>query len=196
MTKSKRWSVLSAETVYENPWISVEHANVVAPTGNKGIYGKVHMKNFAIGVLPIDEKGWTWLVGQHRYCFDEYSWELPEGGGPLTEPPIESAKRELAEEIGQEAGEFYPLLKDIRFSNSVTDEVGYARLAYNLRPCEGQADETELLEVQHLPLKHVFDLMDQGKLTDMFTVAMLSQAHYLAHTGKLPEEIARCFLEI
>ncbi|MAK62308.1 MAG: DNA mismatch repair protein MutT [Ponticaulis sp.] len=196
MTKSKRWTVLNAEKVYENPWISLEHADVIAPTGNKGIYGKVHMKNLAIGILPIDESGWTWLVGQHRYCFDDYSWELPEGGGPRAEAPLESARRELAEEIGREAETYIPILENVQFSNSVTDELGFAYIAHNLRPCAARRDETELLEVRHLPLKQVFDMMDQGKLTDMFTVAMLSRAHYLAHTGQLPEEIARCFLDI
>jgi len=39
----------------------------------------VSFKNFAIGIIPIDEKGMTWRVGQYRFPLDRYSWEIPEG---------------------------------------------------------------------------------------------------------------------
>lgn len=196
MTERKSWKVVSEETVYENKWISVHHSDVIAPTGNPAIYGKVHMKGQAIGILPIDENGWTWLVGQQRFCFDEWTWELPEGGGLRTESPVITAQRELAEEISMSAENYFPLFENVQFSNSITDEIGHAYLAWGLSPCEGQPDETELLEIQHLPLKDVFKMLDQGKLTDMFTLAMLSRAHYLAHNNGLPEEIAKAFRDI
>lgn len=196
MTERKSWKVLREDTVYENKWISVHHADVIAPTGNPAVYGKVHMKGQAIGVLPVDENGWTWLVGQQRYCFDEWTWELPEGGGLRTEQPVVTAQREMAEEIGMQAVNYLPLFENVQFSNSITDEIGHAFLAWGLSPCEKCPDETELLEIRHLPLKEVFKMLDQGKLTDMFTLAMLSRAHYLAHTGGLPEEIAKAFRDI
>ena len=196
MTVRKSWKVLREELVYDNKWISVHDYDVIAPTGNTGVYGKVHMKGQAIGVLPIDENGWTWLVGQQRFCFDEWTWELPEGGGLKTEAALITAKRELAEEISMSAENYHPLFENIQFSNSITDEIGHAFVAWGLSPCDGEPDETELLEIRHLPLKEVFLMLDQGKLTDMFTLAMLSRAHYLAHTGGLPEEIAKVFRDI
>lgn len=196
MDDSKRWTVLREDKVYETNWISVHDYDVIAPTGNPGVYGKVHIKNLAIGVLPIDEQGWTYLVGQNRFCFDAWSWELPEGGGNRSEPPLDSAKRELAEEIQIQAETYLPILENVHFSNSVTDEVGFAYIAWNLSPCAGKPDDTELLTVRHLPLKEVYHMMDQGILTDMFTVAMLSKAYYLANTGHLPKEIARAFPDV
>src|SRR5260221_2112241 len=67
------WTTLSREDIYENPWIKLEEHQVVNPSGGKGIYGKVHFKNTAIGIIPLDENNNTWLVGQHRYVLNEWS---------------------------------------------------------------------------------------------------------------------------
>ena len=56
------------------------------------------LRNKAIGIIPVDEDLNTWLVGQYRYTLDEYSWEIPMGGVPLTEDTLDGAKRELKEE--------------------------------------------------------------------------------------------------
>ena len=42
----------------------------------------------------------TWRVGQYRFPLDRYSWEISEGEGPLQKNPLESAQRELREEVG------------------------------------------------------------------------------------------------
>ena len=42
-------------------------------------------KNKALAIIPIDEEGNTWLVVQYRYTLDEYSWEIPMGGGDVNE---------------------------------------------------------------------------------------------------------------
>src|SRR5437762_8569401 len=61
------WQTLSSRRVYDNPWISVREDQVVRPDGQPGIYGVVHMKNKAIGVVPIDAAGNIYLIGQYRY---------------------------------------------------------------------------------------------------------------------------------
>lgn len=195
MTKSKNaWQILSTKQVYDNPWIRLDHFDVIAPTGKQGIYGRIHFKNFAIGILPIDEDGHTWLIGQHRFCFDAYGWELPEGGGPRTDDPLASAKRELAEEAGLRAENYIQILNRSELSNSVTDEVAYAYIATGLSPAAAETeDETEVLEQRRLPLKTVFDMVDAGEITDMFTLAILMRAYHLAHTGRLPEAVAQHF---
>src|SRR6188472_2783561 len=98
------WTTRASRPVYENPWIAVREDQVIRPDGQPGIYGVVHFKNAAVGVLPVDERGGIWLVGQYRYTLDLYSWEIPEGGGPAGEPPEVTAHRELREETGLTAG--------------------------------------------------------------------------------------------
>src|SRR5262249_39331018 len=91
------WTTLSRRPVYENRWIAVREAQVIRPDGQPGISGVVHFKHTAVGVLPVDEQGRVWLVGQYRYPLGIYSWEIPEGGGHEGEPPEETARRELRE---------------------------------------------------------------------------------------------------
>ena len=102
-TKIGGWRVRSSATVYENPWIKVSHEDVITPRDTQGIYGVVHFKNTAVGVVPIDDEGNTWLVRQSRYTLNQYTWEIPEGGCPVDEEPVDAAQRELEEEVGLRA---------------------------------------------------------------------------------------------
>ena len=106
MRRARRVVRRSAGAIaYENPWITVWHDEVDRPDGSPGIYGVVHFANLAAGVVAIDDEDRTVLVGQHRYTLDEWSWEIPEGGVPDGETPLEGAQRELREETGVEAAE-------------------------------------------------------------------------------------------
>src|SRR5690606_2752275 len=115
------WQRLSSELVYENPWIQVFHQDVLTPSGSEGIYGLVHVRGTAVGVVPLDEDHNTWLVRQSRYTLDHHTWEIPEGGAAAGEDPLICAARELEEEVGLKAENFRELLR-LHTSNSITDE--------------------------------------------------------------------------
>src|SRR4051794_18359940 len=117
--RSNPWTTLGSRAVYDNPWVAVREDRVVRPDGKPGVYGVVHFKNRAVGVLPVDGEGRVWLVGQYRYPIGEYSWEIPEGGGPSGEDPEETARRELREETGLVAGRVEQIAT-AHLSNSVT----------------------------------------------------------------------------
>ena len=141
------WKKKNKKTKYSNPWIDVEHHEIVNPNGGDGIYGVVRFKNLAIGVIPLDEDLNTWLVGQHRYPQNKYSWEIIEGGGPIEIDPLLSAQRELQEEVGLEAKN-YEMFLEMDLSNSVSDEVAYIYCATGLTQVELNPDETEDLAVK------------------------------------------------
>src|SRR6476661_7194004 len=101
--KSNPWKILGEKNIYDNKWINVTEYDVINPSGGKGIYGKVHFKNLAIGIVPLDEEFNTYLVGQYRFPLNQYSWEVPEGGGLLGDDPLSAAERELLEETGLKA---------------------------------------------------------------------------------------------
>ncbi|MCU0354073.1 MAG: NUDIX hydrolase [Cytophagales bacterium] len=172
------WQTLSTEHKYDNPWIRVQENQVLNPGGGKGIYGVVHFKNKATGVVPVDEEGYTWLVGQYRYPLNEYSWEIPEGGAPLGTDPLAAAKRELKEETGLEADQ-WTLISRIHTSNSVCDEEGFVFLAQGLRHGESQPEETEALAVRRLPLREAVDMVMRNQITDGISIAGLLKAAIL-----------------
>jgi 8-oxo-dGTP pyrophosphatase MutT (NUDIX family) len=166
------WTTLSSETKYDNDWIAIVEHQVLNPVQSPGIYGTVHFKNLAIGIIPLDDAGFTWLVGQYRYPLKAYSWEIPEGGGNLLVPPLESAKRELKEETGLEANQWEQIL-DLHLSNSVSDERAIAFLARDLRQGVACPEDTEVLTVRKVSLKMALEMTEHGEITDAISVAAI-----------------------
>lgn len=172
MQEKNPWITHSSKEIYANPWIKLTEHDVTNPGGGKSIYGKVHYKNWAIGIIPLDEDQNTWLVGQYRYTLNEYSWEIPMGGGPLEVPRLVSAQRELKEETGLTAKKWTEICK-IHTSNSVTDETGFAYLAEELTEGATAFEETEDLQIWKLPFQEVVAMCDSGKITDSLSVAAI-----------------------
>ena len=178
------WQVLDTKEVYNNNWIKVTEFDVINPSGGKGIYGKVHFKNLAIGVLPLDDELNTYLVGQYRFPIDQYSWEMPEGGGSLGIEPVESAKRELREETGLKAREWMPIVT-MHLSNSVSDEYAIIYLARGLEQFEATPEETEQLQVKKLPFEVAYQMVEEGIITDSMTVAAIYKVKLMLADGRI-----------
>jgi 8-oxo-dGTP pyrophosphatase MutT (NUDIX family) len=170
MTEQNPWTILESKKIYQNPWISLTEHQVLNPAGGKGIYGEVHFENYAIGIIAIDEDDHICLVGQYRFPLKQYSWELPEGGGPLDGNPLDSAKRELLEETGLVAKEWTEVLR-MHLSNSVSDELGILYLAKDFEQFEAQPEETEQLEVKKIPFEEAYQMVMNGEITDSLTIA-------------------------
>jgi ADP-ribose pyrophosphatase len=171
-TTHNPWQIKSSKDIYENKWISLTEHQVVNPSGNDGIYGVVHFKSIAVGVLPIDDEQNTWLVGQYRFALNQYSWEIPEGGCPAGEDPITAAKRELEEETGLRA-ERYAKLIDMHLSNSVSDEWAIVYLAEGLTQFAAQPEETEQLIVKKIPFEEAYQMVLRSEITDSMSVAAI-----------------------
>lgn len=170
------WTTLDHRLVYENPWISVREDRVIRPDGQPGIYGVVHFRNKAVGVLPVEDDGSVWLVGQHRYPVNAYSWEIPEGGGPDGEDPEQTARRELREETGLLATRLEPIAIS-HLSNSVSDEVAYLFRATGLTPGPDDPEGTERLEVRKMDWLTAWSMVVDGLITDSMTqIALLHEA--------------------
>ena len=178
------WKILSSREAYDNSWIKVTEYGVINPSGGKGIYGKVHFKNLAIGVIVLDMHLNTYLVGQYRFPADKYSWEIPEGGCPLTMPPLEGAKKELLEETGLKANS-WELILEMDLSNSVTDEHALVYLAYDLEQHKPSPEETEEIEVRKLPFEEAYLMVEDGAITDSISVAAIMKVKLMLTDGSI-----------
>lgn len=166
------WRKHSSKIVYDNDWMTVREDEVTNPGGGQNLYGHVQFKNVAVAVLPLDDDGCTRLVGQDRYTLDQYSWELPMGGAPLDEDPLEAARRELREETGLRASEWCELMR-LHLSNSITDELGIVYVAKGLSQGESAPEETEDLALRVVPLSEAIDMALDGRITDALSAAAL-----------------------
>ncbi len=188
--KNGPWTVKAERIVFENPWITVEDHAVAHPDGSDGEYGVVRFKNLAVGVLPVADNGDVWLVGQHRYPQEKYSWELPEGGGPIGADPMASAQRELKEETGMTARHWRSLAA-CDLSNSVTDERAVCFLAWGLAPGAASPEPSEALTIKRIKFASLLEMVMNGEISDSLTILMTMSAHILALRGQAPEPISR-----
>lgn len=167
------WFEKTRTQVYENPWIKINHCEVVTPAGSDGIYGLIHFKNTAVGVIPVDDEGYTWLVRQSRYPLQSFTWEIPEGGSPAGEDTLATAKRELAEEVGLEARHWQELQR-MHLSNSVSDEEAVIYVAKGIKAGgEISLDDSEDIISQRVPLDEAIAMVLDGRITDSLSVAGL-----------------------
>ena len=166
------WKKLGSKVVYDNPWITVYEDHVTNPGGGENQYGRIHFKNKAVAIVPLDDEGNTWLVGQERYTLGAYSWEVPMGGAASDEEPLDAAKRELKEETGLSAAKWTSIMH-LHTSNSITDEEGFVFLAENLSEGEPEFEETEKLEIQKVSLDHALEMVGSGQITDAISVAAI-----------------------
>jgi 8-oxo-dGDP phosphatase len=178
------WQITGAVEKYDNPWMKVIQYDVINPNGGKGIYGKIHFKNIAVGVVPLDDNGNTYLVGQFRFVLDSYSWEIPAGGCPEGTDPLATAKRELLEETGLVAGTWKELMR-MHLSNSLSDELAIVYLATQLTQQEAEPEETEQLQLRKLSFEEVFQMVESGLITDSITVAAVLKTKLLLPNGTI-----------
>ena len=191
--RGKGWQVRAKTHLHDNPWFAVDEFDAVAPTGHPARYYMQAYKNIAVGVLPLHDDGTITLVGQWRFPFDAYSWELPEGGAPKNEAPVEGARRELREEAGLAAGD-WRLILTMQLSNASSDEIALGYLATNLSPVEREPDATEQLSVVRVPFREALKAAVSGRIQDAITVAMLLRVHHMAHEGELSDDLTRLIL--
>lgn len=183
-TQQSPWQILATAVQYDNKWIRLTEHQVINPNGGKGIYGVVHFKNLAIGVVAMDEEFNIYLVGQYRFPLEAFSWEIPEGGGPLGEDPLLSAQRELLEETGLVAERWEPIVQ-MHLSNSVSDESGVVYLARGLEQQTAEPEETEQLFIRKIPFEQAYRMVKDHEITDSLSVAAIQKIRLMMLEGEL-----------
>ncbi|HKK88458.1 MAG TPA: NUDIX hydrolase [Saprospiraceae bacterium] len=166
------WTTIRAKAIYDNPWVKISHREVKTPNDTDAIYGKVHFKNLAVGIIPVLKDGRLVLVGQKRYTLNEYAWEIPEGGCLLGDDPLRAAQRELLEETGWQAN-FWKQAMLLHTSNSVTDERAIIYLATEMEAQEAQPEHTEKIDLQYATIEHCIKMIGKGEISDAMSVSSI-----------------------
>ena len=176
------YRVLARDTVHEGRVISLELDTVAMPGGGESVREIVRHPG-AVAVVAVDDEDRVVLVRQYRHPFGEHLWELPAGLRDADgEPPLETAKRELAEEALLSAAR-WSLLTTSYNSPGFCDEMVLVYLAEELsdveRP-EGFVVEHEELDmtVERVPLDDAVQRVFDGDIRNASAViGLLATAH-------------------
>lgn len=165
------------DVVYRGHVIELHKCRFRAPDGSV-IERDVVRHPGAVSVVALDEEGCVVLVRQFRAPLDREMIEIPAGKRDVPgEAPEETARRELAEEVGLVPEHIEAL---ITFHNSVgfSDEESHVFLATGLHHVDHDRDgpEEEHMEVLRVPLDEVPDMIASGEITDAKTVIGLMAA--------------------
>jgi ADP-ribose diphosphatase len=129
----------------------------------------------AAAIVPLDGAGQVLLVRQYRHASGSWLLEVPAGTLDAGEPPLECARRELAEEAGVAAGRFVELGR-IWTTPGFTDEKIWLYLATDLAPADQRLDDDETLTVERLPLAEAVARAERGEIDDAKSVCALLRA--------------------
>jgi len=183
------YEVLASEEVYAGRVISLRKDTVAMPGGGSSVREVVTHPG-AVGVLALDDDGAVVMLKQYRHSVGEHLWELPAGLRDAEgEPPLETARRELAEEA-QLAADRWQLLTTSLSTPGFCDEVVGLYLAEGLHPVdrpEGFVVEHEEADmtVERVPLDRALQMVFDGTVRNALAVIGILAA--TAHRSASPQ---------
>lgn len=181
------FKVLSTSDVYVGRILALRSDEVEMPGGGHATREVVEHHG-AVAIVALDDDDQVTLIHQYRHPLGRRIWELPAGLiDHLGEDPVETAKRELVEEVGL-AAENWSVLVDVAASPGFTDEVVRVYLATGLSVVDREllGDEEADLVARKFPLAEAADMALAGKLLNGATVGGILAAQVIRSTGSEP----------
>lgn len=166
-----QWKNLSEHTVYENPWLTVNLANVELPDGRHLDHYLIRQRPVAL-VAAINQRREALLLWRHRFITDTWGWELPAGVVDDGETVEQAAAREMLEETGWRPGLLHHLIT-VEPSNGLSDALHHVYWADGAEHVGEPEDDFESSRREWVPLDHVPDLARKGQIRAANTVAAL-----------------------
>lgn len=168
------FSVHSSRVVYSNPWLELREDQVTRPGGTQGIFGVVRMKSGA-SVLAVNDENEVYLVSEYKYAIARESLEVVSGATDGTESPLETARRELSEELGFEAEEW----TDFGFVNPFTtiiESPNYLFMARKLHTVDKAPDEGEILRTVRMPIEQALSMVMASEINHAASSVLILKA--------------------
>ena len=167
---------LDREEIYNGVVLHVVRDKVSLPNG-RVTYREMCLHMGAVAVVPLTKDGDVIMVHQYRYPLKRVCLEIPAGKlDKKDESHLEAAKRELKEETGAVA-KSYTDLGSLDTTPALINEQIHLYLAEDIEIGERKPDPDEFIEVEHIPLKKLIDMVMAGEIRDAKTqIALLKVA--------------------
>jgi len=168
------YTIKSSECLHRDEFVEMWLDEVVKPDGEPGRYATMKMKP-GVAVLALDGEGSVHLVRMFRYAVGKECVEVVQGMIDEGEEAVESARRELREELGVEAEE----LTDLGLVDAVTSQVfSPARvfLARGLTFGEPGRESTERMRPFKVTLEEAVRMVLDGEITQGTTCVLILKA--------------------
>jgi 8-oxo-dGTP pyrophosphatase MutT (NUDIX family) len=169
---------LGEQEIHAGHLISLAAATFESPSGERFDRDIVHHPG-AVSVVPVVRGGEVLMVRQYRAAVDMELLEIPAGKRDVEgEPPEETARRELEEEVGMSPGRL-ELLAEFYNSPGFCDERSFVFLGLDLQPTgapDPQGPEEQLMTIEHVALAEVPRLIQAGKIVDAKSIIGLMLA--------------------
>jgi ADP-ribose pyrophosphatase len=178
-------TVLDSDLVYEGRVWDVRSDTVAYGDGQ--IVRQYVDHPGAAAVVAVDDEGRVLLIQQYRHPIRHRDWEIPAGLLDMAgETPLETARRELAEEVDLVASSWEPLVS-IFTTPGGNDEVVHLFLARGLTPANevhAREDEEADIRLEWLPLADAVAGVLAGRLRNgILAVGLLAAAERLRQAG-------------
>jgi ADP-ribose pyrophosphatase len=128
--------------------------------------------NGSVAILPLVDDERICLIKSRRLTVNEWLIEVPAGTREPDEPPLETARRELAEETGYRAGRLEELTRYYP-SPGITSETMHVFVARNLTPGEPAREENEEIDNLIVTVDEALAMIDTGEIHDGKTIVAL-----------------------
>jgi len=171
---TRPYALLDSETLTEWQGFRLTRERIQLPDGSQFTRHAVRHPG-AVLVLPRLADGTLLLVHQFRHAPDCYLLEFPAGTLERDESPLECARRELAEEVGQRAASWREL-GTLHPAPGFCDEQMYCFLAEDLEPVPAHPEADEFIQVRRLALSELEAEIAEGSVTDAKTLAIYARA--------------------
>lgn len=175
------WTIQETSCKYEDSFINVREDQVLRPDGQAGTYATVRMKP-GVAILPIDSDGIVYLTQQFRYVLGKESIEVVSGALEKQELPLESAKRELQEELGIRADEWTDL-GSFDLDTSIVNCPVHLFLAKNLTFSEPEQEATETIKIVKVPLTKAIQMVMESAITHAPSCVLILKAQNAMQPG-------------
>jgi len=175
--------ILSSKTKFSSRTFSVRRERIIEPGGLRTTRDIV-VHPGSVVILPLLPDGRILLVRQYRHAAGQYLWELVAGHKEPNESFAESARRELQEEAGYQAGRIGKLL-EVLPSPGLLGERMQIFLAQDLSKAPARPEDDEKITQRAVTLGQALRWIRSGKIRDGKSVAgILYYAQFAAKNGK------------